>query len=68
MRKTKKRPSAAKLRRRRDQHLHPGSTPGPTSWTEKTPEREKPKLSVKESWSREQENDVNKILEWKADR
>ena len=35
---------------------------------QETPERKKPKLSVKESWNREQENDVNKILEWKADR
>lgn len=35
---------------------------------QETPQREKPKLSAKEGWSREQENDVSKILEWKADR
>ena len=67
MRKTKKRPSPAKLRRR-DQYLHPGSLPQALPPGRERPEREKPKLSAKGGWSREQENDVNKILEWKADR
>ena len=56
---------SSQAEKRRDQYLHPGSLPQALPPGRERPEREKPKLSAKGGWSREQENDVNKILDWK---